>query len=171
VEDEAMVDAVERARESRNLIERIGARIPGFRGYLERELRREVDQNLRFELASRIDRARGRVNEQMGRMSLGSGDLKALESLEKGLDAVANRLRHAGSGYAGAFDAVKIHEAELDALYRWDLEMVLAVDALGGHVDALGSDAASLATAEASLATVRTLVEGRDGVVKAAFEA
>ena len=39
-----MTDGVQRAQERRNLIERLAARIPGIQGYIERELRREVDK-------------------------------------------------------------------------------------------------------------------------------
>ncbi|MGE5235271.1 MAG: hypothetical protein ACM3O7_02840 [Acidobacteriota bacterium] len=167
-----MVDAVAQARERRHLIERIGAHVPGFRGYLERELRREMDQNLRAALASRLDVARARVNDHVKRMPLhASGELQRLASVEKGLDAAANALRHAGSGYAGLFDAVKVRDEELDALYRWDLDMVLAVDALGEHVSALDESAGSVTTLEQSVKAVRSLIDGRAGVVSAAFEA
>lgn len=46
-----MDDARVAVREARNLLERLDARVPGFAGYLERELRREVDQRLRADLA------------------------------------------------------------------------------------------------------------------------
>ena len=36
--------------------------IPGFKGYLDRELRREVDKMQRDWLAEQVDRARGRLN-------------------------------------------------------------------------------------------------------------
>ena len=37
-----MNDGMERARERRNILEELGAKIPGFRGYLEAELRRAI---------------------------------------------------------------------------------------------------------------------------------
>ncbi|HQN97186.1 MAG TPA: hypothetical protein PLM61_12485, partial [Thermoanaerobaculales bacterium] len=57
-----MSDGVERAQGRRNLLERIAARIPGIKGYLDRELRREVDKMQRDWLAEQVDRARGALN-------------------------------------------------------------------------------------------------------------
>ena len=57
-----MNDGMERARERRNILEELGAKIPGFRGYLEAELRRDVDKMQRDWLAGQVDRARFAVN-------------------------------------------------------------------------------------------------------------
>jgi len=164
-------DAVQRGRDARTWVERIGARVPGFSGYLERELRREVDQTLRAALAARLDGARSRLGEYLRRLPLSAtAEIGRLSALDGGLDAAANRLRHAGSGYAGLFDAVKVREAELERLYRHDLAMVEAVDALGVAVGRLpGDGAAAIAAIEAALAEVRAQVDGRDDVVKSAF--
>ena len=53
-----MNDEMERARDRRNILEKLGAKIPGFHGYLEREMRREVDKLQRDWLAAQVDRAR-----------------------------------------------------------------------------------------------------------------
>jgi hypothetical protein len=164
-------DAVQRGRDARTWVERIGARVPGFAGYLERELRREVDQALRAALAARLDGARGRLGEYLRRLPLSAtAEIGRLSALDAGLDAAANRLRHAGSGYAGLFDAVKVREAELERLYRHDLAMVEAVDALGAAVGRLPGDGAeAIAAIEADLVAVRERIDGRDGVVKSVF--
>jgi len=145
--------------------------VPGFEGYLERELRREVDQVLRAQLAARLDGARGRLGEYLRRLPLSAtAEIGRLAALDAGLDAAANRLRHAGSGYAGLFDAVKVREAELERLYRHDLAMVEAVDALGAAVARLpGEGGAAVEAVEAGLAAVRAQIDGRDAVVKSAF--
>ena len=164
-------DAVQRGRDARTWVERIGARVPGFEGYLERELRREVDQMLRAQLAARLDGARGRLAEYLRRLPLSAtAEIGRLTALDTGLDAAANRLRHAGSGYAGLFDAVKVREAELELLYRHDLAMVEAVDELGASVSRLPAEGAgAIAAVEAGLAAVREQIDGRDAVVKSAF--
>jgi len=164
-------DAVQRGRDARTWVERIGARVPGFEGYLERELRREVDQMLRAQLAARLDGARGRLAEYLRRLPLSAtAEIGRLTALDTGLDAAANRLRHAGSGYAGLFDAVKVREAELELLYRHDLAMVEAVDELGASVSRLPAEGAgAIAAVEAGLAAVRAQIDGRDAVVKSAF--
>jgi hypothetical protein len=166
----AMDDALQRAREARTLAERLGARIPGFRGYIERELRREVDQLLRGHLAGRLDEARDALAAEIRRLPLAATALLGrLSSCEKQIDTVANRLRHAGSGYHGLFDAVKVREEELEALYRFDLSLTDSVDAVVAEAGRAGEDEAGVAALEEALAVVRTSVAARDQVLDGAF--
>lgn len=139
-----MTDGVERAQDRRNLLERIAARIPGIKGYLDRELRREVDKMQRDWLAEQVDRARGSLNGTIREWSR-AGSLAGLDlaaTAEKALDRLANRIRHADYGYTGFFEAVKIRERELDALYEFDLGLIAMVDALAAQVEALPAAAA-----------------------------
>ena len=95
-----MTDGVERARDRRNILEKLGAKIPGFRGYLERELRREVDKMQRDWLADQVDRVRSAVNGMIRTWSR-TGHLEVMTtagSVEKALDRLANRIRHADYG-------------------------------------------------------------------------
>ena len=134
-----MTHGVERAQDRRNLLERIAARIPGIRGYLDRELRREVDKMQRDWLAEQVDRARGRLNGKIRDWTRGGGlsGLDLAATTEKALDRFANRIRHADYGYTGFFDAVKIREPELDALYAFDLGLMDTVEDLAARVEAL----------------------------------
>ena len=139
-----MTDGVESARERRNLLERLGAKIPGFSGYLEREMRREVDKMQRDWLAERLDRTREALQRRIRDWSR-SGNLANLDlasSVDKRLDRIANRIRHADYGITGFFDAVKIYEPELERLYAFDLALVDEVEALARRTDDLPGTAA-----------------------------
>lgn len=161
-----MDDALDRARAARTWLERLGARIPGYRGYLERELRREVDQVLRAELAGRLDRARDAVSSFQRRLRLDqAGMLSRLASVDKRLDQLAHAIRHAGSGYAGLFDAMKVREAELETLYRFDLALVDGVEALLAAAGSLAGDA-DVGRLEEQVAEVGRQIENRPSVVK-----
>lgn len=161
-----MVEAVDKARAARTWSERLAARIPGFSGYLERELRREVDQMVRAELAVRLDRARDGVQVFQRRLRLDQpGLVQRLAALDRRLDQLGNTLRHAGSGYAGMLDAVKVRGAELDALVRFDLALTEGVDAVLETARALG-DEAGLARLEAQLSAVAEQVGNREAVVR-----
>lgn len=134
-----MSDGAEQARAVRNLVERLGSRIPGFRGYLEREMRREVDKLQRDWLAGQVDRARQALAAKVRDWSR-AGNLANLDlasSLDKLLDRFANRIRHADYGYSGFFDAVKIGEAELTRLYEYDLRLTDTVEELATRIEAL----------------------------------
>ncbi len=134
-----MGDGYERARERRNLLERLGAKIPGLKGYLDRELRRETDKMERDWIAGRLDRARQSVQAAVREWSR-SGNLANLDlasSLEKLLDRFANRVRHADYGYTGFFDAVKVYEAELERLYEFDLALIERVEEITARIESL----------------------------------
>jgi hypothetical protein len=134
-----MNDGMERARERRNLLEELGAKIPGFRGYLERELRRDVDKMQRDWLANQVDRARFALNgtirawTKAGRLDV----LSTAGSVEKALDRLANRIRHADYGASGFFDAVKIRDAELEKIYAFDLALSETVEYLALQIEQL----------------------------------
>jgi hypothetical protein len=139
-----MTDGLEGAEERRNWLERIAAKIPGIKGYLDRELRRDVDKMQREWLAHQLDRGRGSVQEHIREWSR-SGELANLDlasSLDKALDRLANRVRHADYGYTGFFDVVKIREAELDRLYEFDLNLMTVVEDLALRIESLPSTAA-----------------------------
>ena len=144
-----MNDGMDMARERRNILEKLGAKIPGFKGYLERELRRDVDKMQREWLAGQVDRARFSMNGKIrdwtrsGRLE----DLDLASSIEKALDRLANRIRHADYGSSGFFDAVKIGEAELDEVYAFDLALSETVEYLAVQVEGLPgtADGATLA--------------------------
>jgi len=134
-----MMDGFENARGHRNWLEKLGEKIPGFRGYLDRELRREVDKMQRDFLASEVDRARQGLQAKVRTWSR-KGALDHLDiasTTEKLLDRLANRIRHADYGSSGFFDAVKIGETELNQLYRFDLELSSTVEALADQIAAL----------------------------------
>jgi hypothetical protein len=148
-----MTNGLEGAEERRNWLERIAAKIPGIKGYLDRELRRDVDKMQREWLAGQLDRGRGLVQEHIREWSR-TGNLANLDlasSLDKALDRLANRIRHADYGYTGFFDVVKIRESELDRLYEFDLNLMSVVEDLALRIESLPGTAAEPA--------VRSLLE------------
>ena len=134
-----MNDGLERATSRRNIFERLVSKIPGLKSYIERETRRDVDKMQRDWLAAQVDRSRQAVQGKIRDWSR-SGNLQDLDiaaSLEKQLDRLANRIRHADYGYTGFFDAVKIREDELDIIYEFDLRLSETVEALAIQIDRL----------------------------------
>ena len=127
--------------ESKGGFERLVSKIPGYHGYKEKENRRAADKLLREHLASQLDeQRRGLVNLQ--RDLLEGGGLLLVDDLERAVTKVqklADRIRTASYGYAGLFDAVKVKEEELDALYAFDENMLAHVSAIQTAIDALAS--------------------------------
>jgi hypothetical protein len=165
-----MGDAIERARAARNVLERLGRKIPGIAGYLDRELTREIDQLVRGHLAESLDAARGRVAEYARTLDLASaGKLERVATLDKDLDALANAVRHAGSGYAGLFDAEKVGREQLEAAYRLDMSLVEGVEAVAEETDRLSQSEDALDRLSEALASLRARFEGRGRAAKGIF--
>lgn len=154
-----MSEGTERAKDRRNLLERIAAKIPGIKGYLDRELRRDVDKMQRDWLAEQVDRSRQAMQTVIRDWSR-SGNLENLDlasSIDKALDRLANRIRHADYGYTGFFDPVKIREEELDRLYAFDLAMINTVESLADRIETMPGTAA-----EPDLRAVMSMVDAAD---------
>jgi hypothetical protein len=71
-----------------------------------------------------------------------------------------DRLKTASYGYAGLFDAVKVKEAELDALYNYDAAMLDSV----GKIEALVDEVAAADTDEEVVKAGNALLEALEEV-------
>jgi hypothetical protein len=143
--------------------ENLVSKIPGYHGYKEKETRREADKLLREHLVVQLDAERRRLAD-IQRQMLDSGGLLSLDDVDRAVTKVqklADMIRTASYGYAGLFDAVKVKEGQLDALYQFDGQMLEQVGAIKTAVD-------TLAAAQESGGDLKPAIKG---VVTAAEEA
>lgn len=134
-----MSNGFEEARAQRNFLERLMDRIPGFRGFQDRELRRDVDKLQREHMAGEVGDLKGRLRE-LARDYTDAGQIGVLdrfERLDRRLDGLSQSIRHADYGASGLFDPVKIGEPELAALYEYDLSLLADLTALERGVEAV----------------------------------
>jgi len=116
------MDLREKVTEALGGLEQLVAKVPGYKGYKEKEMRREADKLLREHLARQFEEQRRRILD-LQKQLISSGQIGFLDDLESGgmkLQFLIDRLKTASYGYAGFFDAVKVKEAQLDALYEFD---------------------------------------------------
>src|SRR4051794_5465894 len=121
-----MTNGYDEAKAQRNLLERITAKIPGFRGFQDRELRRDVDKLEREHLAAEIGRLKGALRER-ARAYTDAGQIGALQGfdrLDRQMDGLSQAIRFSDYGATGLFDAVKIGEPELTRIYEFDLSVL-----------------------------------------------
>jgi len=140
---------LDRARGGQNHLEQIANAIPGFKGYREKELRRDADRLQREFLAGRLESCKKRLDAAASAATR-SGSLDVINDVEtarKRLDRVVARIRYADRGYAGFFDAVKVEEETLGRVYEFDLAMVEDVSALHDAAPATAGDPGALKTA------------------------
>jgi hypothetical protein len=121
-----MSDGFEQAKGQRNALERLMAKIPGFRGFQDRELRRDVDKLQREHMSGEISRLKSSLRETArGYTDAGRiGSLSAFERLDKQLDGLSQVVRFSDYGATGFFDPVKIGEPELERVYQFDLALL-----------------------------------------------
>lgn len=133
--------------DQRNWLERLGEKIPGYGGYVQKERRRDLDKLHREHLADRLRAVKQPITDAMRELTDGRRlmEVGPLDRASKKLDQAENRVRFATYGYAGFFDVAKVQEAQLDALYRFDLALVQKVEELEHQAQELKNQ---MATAE-----------------------
>ena len=147
-----MSNGYERAQGQRNLLERLGAKIPGYRGYQDRELRRDVDKLQREHLAAELGRLKALLSSR-ARDYTDAGQLAALAAfgrLDRQLDGLQQTIRFSDYGASGLFDPVKINEPELERLYAFDLGIVEDVAAVEQAIAAVPAPAGDAGTGGAA---------------------
>ena len=118
--------------------EKLVSKIPGYRGYKEKEMRREADKLLRDHIYGVLGEQRRRIEDIQGMMGI-----EQLEFVEKvgtarrRLQTLADTVHTAAYGYSGLFDAVKVKEEQLDALYSFDNGLLAESEAIAACVDSL----------------------------------
>jgi hypothetical protein len=97
--------------------------IPGFNGYVERQNRRDADKILRDTVARRFEEQWKRISNLQADL-VSQGMISQVDDVEKAaiqIRTFIDKISMAPRGYSGLFDAVKINEKELEALYQFDL--------------------------------------------------
>ena len=156
-----MSNGYEEARGQRNILERLGDKIPGYRGFQDRELRRDVDRLQREHLASELGRLKNVLRERAREYTDAGkiGVLSRFDRLDRQLDGLSQAVRFSDYGATGLFDPVKIGDAELQRLYEFDLSLVDDLAVLEGQIAAVPRPGAEdpAASLDQLLQSARTL--------------
>jgi hypothetical protein len=115
-----------------NIFEKIGSLIPGYKGYTEKETRRDTDKLLRMEIAKQLDDMKTIFDKIiLHEMKKNEHDLiNSLDNIKRKLDLTANQIRYASCGYSGFFDVAQVDKTDLKRLYQFDLGIQGDVDQL-----------------------------------------
>ena len=142
-----------RHQDQRNFFESVLRRIPGFRGYLEKEYRRDSDRLARQWMVQRLHQGKTGLDALMHHF-VDAGQIDALPQLERvrsKLDHFISSLRAEVSGYSGVFDYVKINEQTLDAVYEHDAELMENVENFAAYLQQLAAKPEAPAALSAEL--------------------
>lgn len=129
----------DRSKTQTGLMEKIELIIPGFRGYKEKELRRESDRLVRNQIYQKLYEAESQVKDAY-RALVNNGVSEAWDDtdhLVARLDRVTQRINHSEYGYAGFFDAMKVKEPDLDRMMVFDDQLLQEADTVTQAIEAL----------------------------------
>jgi hypothetical protein len=132
-------DYLGKVRGERSLLEKIMGYIPGYRGYKEKELRRERDRLVRTEVVNKLKTAKTAFRRTFANPSmvqkLSGDDAYRFDALNSRLDRVTQRIDRAVAGYAGMFDAIKVKEDKLDSVIQHDLSLIEKAELVKADVE------------------------------------
>jgi hypothetical protein len=157
-----MSDFFEKVKGQVDPFKKLLSYIPGFSGYIERQNRRDADKVLRDTVARRFEEYWSRASNLQVEL-VSSGMIKYVDDMEKAalaLRTFIDKITTAARGYSGLFDAVKINEKELEAIYQFDVAFFTLGDQVSSaldNVEASLSDEAALPAAIRNLTTLARL--------------
>jgi len=134
-----MSDLFDRVTSQQDVIKKLLAKIPGFKGYIQRVDRRAADQLLRETISDKFQAQWQRISS-IQRDLVNGGQLEVLDEIEIAstrLRQFIDRIKTAAYGYSSFFEAVKINEAELEKVYQYDLALITMGDEITNAVDNL----------------------------------
>jgi hypothetical protein len=132
-------DLYEEIKGERGRIESFLGQVPGYKGYKEKEMRREADKLLRDALGRRLEEQWRRLPD-IQKQLLSAGQIEWLDDIESAttrLQTLIDRIETATYGYAGLFDAARVKEDELDQLYNFDMALTEEVGQVSAAIDQL----------------------------------
>ena len=137
-------DVYAEAKKQMRLGERIVAAIPGFRGYKEKELRRESDKLIRNHLHYKLSNIKDDLKAVFQKISdRRYFDVTTdMDRLMAKVDRITEKVNHASYGYSGFFDVIKITEPNLDRMIDFDNNLVAEAESLAVDVDAFKAELA-----------------------------
>lgn len=172
-----MSNGFDEARQRRNWLEKLGEKIPGFRGFQDRELRREVDKLQREYLARELIQLKNLVRSKAQAFTDAGklGELHLFDRLDRRLDGLSQSIRFSDYGATGFFDVVKIGETELARLYEFDCSVLEEIARLASDLGVIplpadGPPAAAIEQALSRLATLEDKWTGRRQVISGVIE-
>ncbi len=157
-------DAKKRIEAAYNQLENLVKEVPGYKGYKDKEICREADKLIRLKVAAGLQEQRRRLNSIEVRLAT-EGRLGALLVLDRSLmrlQLLIDRLKTASYGYSGLFDAKKVTEAELEALYQYDAAMLEKAGELRQLIDAVSATPGDESLTKAGSTLLEALEEMND---------
>jgi hypothetical protein len=121
----------------RGSLENIVAKIPGFKGYHEKQARRKADRLVREQLAKDIQHIIQQFTRLENKLLDGGGlaHMTRTREVKSQIQALRDKIQTAAPKYSGMFASIKIGNEELDRIYAFDEAMFRFVFELQTAID------------------------------------
>ena len=149
----------EKVTSQQDPFKKLASHIPGFRGYIDRQNRRDADKILRDTVARRFEEQWQRASQLQSDM-VSNGMIAYVDDMEKAaikLRTFIDKITTAPRGYSGMFDAVKINEKELESIYQFDNAFFDLAEQVGRGIDNVEASLADEASLPAAIRNVTSL--------------
>jgi len=168
----------DKVKGDRSIFERIAMYIPFYRGYRARNLRRDVDREVRLAVSKMIKATKVEL-ENVHREVVETGDMvtaRKVERIRNKVDTYNTKVEKAAAGYSGIWASVKKEEQELDAVVEFDAKLLETSDDLRKDAErirnSVGDDiAVQVKELERKVDALIEVYEGRELVLKGLAEA
>ncbi len=147
-------------------------KIPGYKGYKDKESRRDEDKKVRESVANALTAQIDVLTRYNGDLSA-ARDFEGLAAIEPAIGEIrllADRIRHASYGYGGIFSDNDIDAAAIEQLRLFDSALLREVESLGNVVSKLTASTPPSSEARSALVTeitrLTSLFDGRGAVVE-----
>ena len=147
---------------NRTLIERIQMYIPLYRGYKQKNLRRDEDRAIRGVVAKVLEACK---NDLANAARATVGDLDAMRDMERiraKVDRYCIDVKKSVNGYSGVHATVKILESELDRVIEWDAHLIDDAELLKEQTEAL---LANIDSGQPFKGNMRTIEQAVDDLI------
>lgn len=127
-----MPDFYQKITAEQGSLEDLVRKLPGFKGYFNKNDRRAADRLLREQIARKFEEQQTRF-VRLQRELVEEGGLKYMERVQRidtKLQTFIDRIKTASLGYRGLFDAIKVEEDDLQRLYAFDNALLAYQDQL-----------------------------------------
>ena len=154
-----MEDFFQKVTSQQDPFKKLASFIPGFKGYIERQNRRDADKVLRDTVARRFEDQWRRASQLQSDM-VSNGQIAFVDDIEKAaikLRTFIDKISTAPRGYSGMFDAVKINEKELESIYQFDAAFFDLAEQVGRGLDNVEASLGDPAALPAAIRNVTTL--------------
>lgn len=154
-----MSDLYNQIVSQRGSFEQLVARIPGFRGYVDKAARRTADRMLRDHITEQLTQ---RINRfvQINRKLLDKRGLTGMaktQDVQTKLQTYRDRVSASAPGYSGFAEAVKVGAEELERLYSFDEAQIRYLDKFDEALDAYDQSVTSGEGVDAALDSLSAL--------------